>query len=344
VSRPVAPSLGFLAHSSNIGLVRNWGDELAVDAHVVQWSALALSLGFTLSRNQNRIESMGGQPRFISERTVFGRGFPIGAYFGRRLLSAELDTAGNPINVMCDGGPANQSRPVACAIAPDVYLGQPVPKWEGALRASATMFTNLRLYALADFKSGHAANDGDATAALQPGDQTSARASALANDPMLQACNVVIPSLPSTAPNFCRGRRKAGFAKLREVSASYTLPEGWTRGMHASRASITVSARNLAILWMEQREIFGFKILDPETRQGDETSELSNLVRWVIPQTTQVVTTLRVTFDRIFERSQLVSKLPRSAQLFGRSSPQPRSAATNCSTWTYPRVPVERTR
>ena len=241
------------------------------------------------------MENLGDQPGFhIGNSQWLAEGFPIASYLNLRLVSAELDNAGNSINVMCDGGAGNDHQPVPCASAPDTYLGQPVPKWEGAVRASATIFRNLRLYALADFKAGYLVLDQTIGSQVQP--PGTARSSVLRNDPILQACNNVIQTIARAQPNFCRGLRKGDFAKLRELSASYTLPEKWTRGMHLSRASMTVSGRNLAILWAGQPELFGVKIVDPEVRMGDEVGELSNFVRHVMPQTTQVVTTLRVTF------------------------------------------------
>src|SRR5690606_42128711 len=37
----------------------------------------------------------------------------------------------------------------------------------------------------------------------------------------------------------------AGFARLREISASYTLPDSWARRAGASRATLTITGRNL---------------------------------------------------------------------------------------------------
>jgi hypothetical protein len=281
----------------NIGEVRNWGDELAVDARVVERPAFALNFGITLSHNQNLVEKMNSPLAFsIAPGQWIARGFPVGSYFGLRLLSAGLDNTGRPINVMCDGGPANDHQPVPCATAPEIYLGQPLPRWEGALRGTMTILGNLTLYALADFKQGHMQDDGNASSALQS-TSPSARLAVLGNDPLLQACNIAIPAANFvTAPNLCRAQRKAGFARLREASLSYTLPQEWTRGLRIASAALTLSGRNLADLWIEQGEIFGMKLLDPETRQGDETGELSNFVRSAIPQRTQILTTLRVTF------------------------------------------------
>ena len=49
----------------------------------------------------------------------------------------------------------------------------------------------------------------------------------------------------------------AGFAKLRTISARYSLPSSWTQRFGLSRASLTVQADNVANLWLAQDESFG---------------------------------------------------------------------------------------
>jgi hypothetical protein len=90
------------------------------------------------------------------------------------------------------------------------------------------------------------------------------------------------------------GFQKAGFAKLREVSAVYTVPKRWAHKLGASRASITVAGRNLAILWLQQDNIFGRKVIDPEVLFGNP--EVSGYVQTVLPQMASFMTTVRLTF------------------------------------------------
>jgi hypothetical protein len=89
------------------------------------------------------------------------------------------------------------------------------------------------------------------------------------------------------------GLVRGGFAKLRELSLSYTVASSLAARLHATSATFTVAGRNLAILWQEQKDAFGFKVLDPELRNGfDNSGNVLNLA----PPFTQLVTSLRVTF------------------------------------------------
>src|SRR5690606_22391876 len=73
-------------------------------------------------------------------------------WFGKKVLSAEVDpSTGIAGNLMCasDGGAA-----MACEDAPVLYLGRSTPNLEGGISSTVTLFGQLRLYALVDFKSG----------------------------------------------------------------------------------------------------------------------------------------------------------------------------------------------
>jgi TonB-linked SusC/RagA family outer membrane protein len=281
----VPPSTGFPGNRFvNVGEVQNRGFELEVNGSVLQGRTLALELGGKLSTNSNEIVSLGGLPPVVFGSQQHREGFPVAGMFERRIIAAELDAAGNPINVLCDGGPGATGG-VSCATAPRVFYGTPTPKWEGAVTSTATLWSRLQLYALVDFRGGHLIEDGDISAmhtAFRNSKTTITR-----SDPIL----VAYDRLGIVAPT---GFFNAGFAKLREVSATYTLSPSLARAIRVSRASISVAGRNLWYLWRAQRSIFGEPIPDPEIRTPG--AELSSYVQTVLPPFTQFVTTVRLTF------------------------------------------------
>ena len=57
---------------------------------------------------------------------------------------------------------------------------------------------------------------------------------------------------------------KAGFAKLRELSLAYRLPDGITERIAATRANLTIGVRNVARLWLADRFVERERITDPE--------------------------------------------------------------------------------
>ena len=301
VGRPVAPSVGFPGTQLvNLGVVKNWGTELVLDARLVDHRAVAWDLGFILGTNDSRVESLGGLPPLLASTTTATAsqedrvGYPLGALFAKVIVSTPVDSNGRLIvaNIRCDGGPGNP--PVVCnAQTPTVYLGRPTPHWQGSVRATLTLFGTLRLYGLVDFQGGHLLRGGAMSSQLGTAIHN-AKVTNDSSDVLVQAYNAV--EAQGVALLRGLGVIKGGFAKLREVSLAYTLPEAWASRVGASRATITVAARNLAILWQAQREVFGMKVLEPEQHFGDEDTERSNFVRYTLPQYAQVVTTVRLSF------------------------------------------------
>ena len=92
---------------------------------------------------------------------------------------------------------------------------------------------------------------------------------------------------------------KGGFSKLRQVSATYTLPPSLLQRYHMSRASATVSGENLWTVWVAQRSDFGVKLTDPEIRNsapnGSDPGGLLGYNQEGWPQLRRVLVTLRVT-------------------------------------------------
>jgi hypothetical protein len=84
----------------------------------------------------------------------------------------------------------------------------------------------------------------------------------------------------------------ADFWKLREIGASYDLPQSITQRAGADRASISVSARELGTLWRAQDHLGGTAAGAPPRYFND--SEAGELRR--LPGISTIAATLRVTF------------------------------------------------
>ena len=132
-------------------------------------------------------------------------------------------------NFSAGGGP-----PVPCAQAPAVFWGASQPTWQGSANASLTLFRNLQLYTQVDYVGGHTLLSGDIRASLMSFRNQIAILEA--NDPILMAYDILdIRRQPGTID--------AGFAKLRDVSATYTVPAPLTERFGLSRASLTSCTR-----------------------------------------------------------------------------------------------------
>jgi TonB-linked SusC/RagA family outer membrane protein len=303
VNVPLAPSLGFPGSQVvNIGRVKGWGDELGANARVFQGRRVVWEVGTQLANNGNRIEDMGGA-QFL---TVGGGGqaqnrvgYGISDFFLYKVRSVTLDPTGKVLTAMCDGGTGKsgleQGGPdVDCATAPRVYWGHSQPTWQAGFNSTVTLYQNLRLYARVDGNGGHLQSDTEIRALHNQG---STLAVIQQNDPFLQEYRRIEADAPGTY--------KAGFLRLRELSATYTVPSRFVSRVGASGASLSVAGRNLSMLWTAQEgwntsrdgevyvDVANQHVWDPELRA---VGSLSNGYQTILPPTASFTTTLRLTF------------------------------------------------
>lgn len=293
IDAPVRPSTGFPGEQSlNVGEIANKGIELVVNATPIRQDNLTWSLGVVLGTNSNKIVDLGGIeiPPAIFNREV--EGFPISSIFQRKVVSAEYDASGNLVNVLCDGGrgPSGMDAggpAVDCSEAGPVYWGHPLPSWQGNVSTSVTLWRNLSLYALADFQGGHHRINGDVAAS-----HLFFNNSRCINEQPI--CDPLLAAYASLGEVWQTGTMKAGFAKLRTLSASYSFPRSLVRKIGASRGTITIAGQNLIRLWTAEDESFGHPITDPEI--GKESTALDTYNQELWPQFTTITTTIRLTF------------------------------------------------
>jgi len=249
--------------------VSNRGVEFQGRAQAIARENLGLELGLNLGTTKDRIEDLGGIP-FVAVPGLPQRhveGYPIGGFWAKRVTNATLTGTGPTAalsNVMCDNGAGgetlcNGADNIAGTTddAPVVFLGGITPKLTGAVTSTLTIGKNLRLYGLVDFKRGHHLLSTDEVIRCA----------------IFRVCEAnVRPELysPQYVANARNGSalvivdqfiRDASFTKLRELSASYTLPEGLARRARASSAVLTLAGRNLHT-WTK------YPGLDPESRSN----------------------------------------------------------------------------
>jgi TonB-linked SusC/RagA family outer membrane protein len=269
LDRQIAPSIGIPGTQPfNAGSVKNWGTESMlrirpIDADKFQWET---SLGF--STNDSRVEDLGTPEAVLQLRrdAACGAGataatcpvddfvlassgsfaprhqvgYPIGSYFNKRITSASfLPGTGtiDPTTLMCDDGKGGE---VLCSSAPLVYLGRSIPSHEGSFGNSITFLNNFRAYGLVDFKGGNVRVNGSDRFRCVVQNRCRERWYPTEFDPKRIACVTAgTDVLPDCYVN------DAGFAKLREVSLSYTLPPSVAHAARVNRAVVTVAGRNL---------------------------------------------------------------------------------------------------
>jgi TonB-linked SusC/RagA family outer membrane protein len=287
LERELAPSLGIPGTQPfNAGEIRNSGIELLARARPISRDKLAWDMSVSLATNDNEVISLGREfdslsldRQWVTAATALRHqvGYPVGSWFEKRITSATLNASGIATNVMCDNGAGGE---VACANAPLVYLGRTTPDLEGAFTNTLTLWKNLRLFTLIDFKRGYRKLDGNTRVRCGFfGGRCRENVFPQEFDPKriaaIQSSNVLIDYLIDDA----------SFTKLREVSATYTLPDAWAAYARASRASISLAGRNL-YTWTD------YGGLEPEafflggSRGGGhsiwEQTTLPQLAQWVV--------------------------------------------------------------
>jgi len=289
LEREIAPSIGFSGFQPfNAGEVVNKGIELALRGRPYTTEPVSVDLSLSLATNSNKILDLIPDSAIAGEFQSAGTalrhqvGYPVGAWFEQRIVSADYDpVTGRAINVMCDDG---QGGVVACSSAPNVYLGRTTPSLEGAFSATVTLQRRLRLYALVDFKRGYRKLDGNTRVRCAIFVRCRENFYEQEFDPRR------IAGIESNLTLIDYLIDDAGFTKLREVSASYTLPDRLAGAFGVSRATVSVAGRNLAT-WTK------FGGLEPESmwlggdRAGHSVWEQDHM-----PQLTSWVFTVNLSF------------------------------------------------
>jgi TonB-linked SusC/RagA family outer membrane protein len=310
VNVPVPPSVGYPGNQViNIGKAKMWGSELAANVHILEGRRVAWEIGTQLANNGTEINDLGGQ-QFL---TVGGGGqaqnrvgFGIADFFLYKVRSAQLDAAGNVLSAVCDGGTGKSGLEMGgpdapCPIgtftgtaAPRVYWGHSQPTWQAGLNTQVTLFGNLRLYARVDGNGGHSQSDTEIRALHNQG---TTKAVIERNDPFLQVYRAIEADAPGTY--------KAGFLKLREMSASYSVNPTIARKLRVQNGTVTLAGRNLAMLWTAQHgwntsrdgeikvDVANGHVWDPEIRA---VGSRSNGFQTIMPPTSSFVATVRLTY------------------------------------------------
>jgi outer membrane receptor protein involved in Fe transport len=262
INRPLPGSLGAgAARVENVGVVTNKGLEVSLNARVMDRDDLRYDLGVEASWNKNELESLA---EGIPPLTGFGfqnrPGYPLFGLWWPRLKSFN-DANGN--------GVIEPSEVTVTDTA--VFNGSTVPTRTITASNSIGLFRDrLRVTALVDLRGGyvsHNVNNLFQCAFVQ----NCAALHVKGYDLEEQAKAVAGPRA------FAAYAEKADFIKLREISASYSIPASWLRYAKVSQATVVFTARNLAT-WTD------FNSWDPENNTSGGDGPNYNFVQLAQPR------------------------------------------------------------
>ncbi|HKJ93753.1 MAG TPA: TonB-dependent receptor, partial [Longimicrobiales bacterium] len=281
------PSSGFGgSHYENIGEIANSGFELQLNGSPVYKRNVQWDATLSLSTNHNELVSFGTN---TIKQVVFGsfadvqkhiEGYPLGGVWSR---DVERDAQGNPI--LRDGANNIVTDPKVghVTVLPDSMMqfeGPSMPTREISFANTVTVLNNLRFFVNFDYKGG--AYQWCAICSIR---SRSNRNTETLNNPNTDPVDRLVEYSLQTKTHI----RPADYIKLRELSATYTLPQKWSTMFKSSRTSITLSGRNL---WMSTKYFKGY---DPEvafySRSNFDSTDYAST-----PMTRRLLVTVRFVF------------------------------------------------
>ena len=299
VGRQLAPSQGFLDRQFvNVGEINNKGIEVALNARVIETSGFAWDLGLNLATNNNTVVDLGLDAEFLStgwtSRHVEGRA--VGSMFAPDVIFAEFLPGSEQINkdtMRCDDGNGAQ---IICNEAAWIYQGHPDPTVDGYLTTGLTIGDRLSIDAMFQGRFGQTKYS------LQGWWRWAARKQAKLNALPLTwddasstsgcgTCEVAEAQYGSSG-EFDLWVNEASFIRFKELSVSYLVPESLAEKLGASRGTVSIASRNLAMLWTNWPE---WPFHDPEISDATSTFTQEPQEDSGIPPLTSITLTVRLT-------------------------------------------------
>jgi hypothetical protein len=247
VAVPLAPTLG-LSNSQfqNLGTVRNVGNEISLEANVIDIRPVTFNFLITSSNNENTLLTLGNLPGtttpvppiIINTQQKNVVGAPLGGYWQRPYTFTDANN---------DGIIARSEIKLGDTA---VYLGNVLPKREYSVSPTMTLFKMFKVSALVDHKGGFKLFDNTRRFHCSFGtcQETFDKSQPLAD----QAAAVAI-ALGTDAGYI----ENAAFTKLRELSFTLIAPDHFAQRFGVQNLDFTIAGRNLKT-WTD------YKGFDPE--------------------------------------------------------------------------------
>ncbi len=235
---PLGPSIGgpFGFETINVGSVNNLGYEALVNVVVLKSRDLALDLTANGSINHNklvRLESgvVAGLPATGAATNVAG--YPVSSLFDypiTRFSDANHNGIIDPSEITLGSSP--------------VFMGQTYPKTQLTVGGTVGLLNNhVRLNAQLDYRGGFVILNQAAEFGCLLG--FCRATSVVGSDLRDQAAASAIFTGPGSAVGYYQD---GSFTRLREVSVTFSIPDGIARRLRTRTLSVTLAGRNLA-LW-----------------------------------------------------------------------------------------------
>lgn len=271
VATAIQPSTGFTGSQlRNLGSIENKGWELTANYGAYRGNRVSVDVRSTISRNDNKVLSIGPAASVpLAFQQFHVPGYPLATFFFRKVVSSTV-TNGVATNVMCESGPlitgtnlsGGGGAPVPCAQAPEIAAGAPLPTWQGSTSVTVSVGKRWQFYANVEYLGGNMQRNSEVSAGFAS--FGNAKMWLEATDPILMG--IKANSFDSRAQ---AGAVRMGYARIRDISGTYTWPAQYAGYIGAAQASTTLSwSGNISTFWLEQPRLFGRKVTDASIRES----------------------------------------------------------------------------
>jgi TonB-linked SusC/RagA family outer membrane protein len=249
ISRVLAPSLGVVtSRFENLGRVRNQGFELGLFAQPVRSNSVTWDISVTGSKLDNELLELGTIDGKEIPPIVFGQqrhvpGYPLGGFWTRPYTYEDKNGDG-----LIDRTEVTMAARDSAIDTPLVkgatFVGGILPKYEASLTTSLGFFSGaVNVGARMDYLGGHKQyNNTEGFRCISTGNNCQAIHDKSA--PLDEQARAVVRRFIDNESQLGY-IEDASFAKLREVSVTYTIPQSWASALRMNRVSITAAGRNL---------------------------------------------------------------------------------------------------
>jgi TonB-dependent starch-binding outer membrane protein SusC len=252
LERPLPPSLGFDDDPwVNVGELQNTGFEVGLDAEFIRQENVGLDFRVSLSTLTQEVLDLGD----------------IEPFGGALRVAPGLQPFARFTHVVREVDIENNRTIVSDTME---FYGNNTPDFEGSFSSTLTLFGNLRLYGQVDWMSGFYIFNNTAQfreRQFGTGERWQRRSEILTDEERLRRFGPFYPESDPGGEPLSQGVvngeyfERGDFARLRELSLTYTLPGDWADRFGARSASVTLAGRNLA-LWTD------YTGADPEVLQN----------------------------------------------------------------------------
>jgi hypothetical protein len=217
----------------NLGRVKNYGVELAINSRVIDAKSFAWDLSLSGSVYDNNLAEIGqgvGQIVFGFGLQRHVQGYPLGGYWAR------------PITGFADANGDGIISPGEVTVADHLaFRGRALPNKEASLNSTLTLFNDrIRIGTQFDYRGGNYIDNAIESFRCTP--VLNCRGLVDRTAPLAEQARAQAVLNEATEWGYFE---PGWFIKLRELSITFNAPDRWARRFRASRLSLTLAGRNL---------------------------------------------------------------------------------------------------